>query len=440
MRSHAPDDSAANPSASNALDEFAAEDRDREKQPDPTLPLSGSLLEIGPAEVSRSRGLEPFSRLEAREVMRRNRRQSPGRRFAVPVVAVWDSITEACTTIKDRARRASTAVVGRVAGATQRSLESAANASQLTSRAVRDGRRAARRLALLMQGRAAASRARMVSERETIKTHANHGFVALAQTLSSLAFGLRRQAAASKERTSPLVREGRAAVHRFALLAWSRCVAAAKSMTALGDRAGTAWADRWTARSRALPRPLTENALEHQEFNGFVVAIVLAAAVVGYGGLLLVFSRTPANAPVKRVTVPMQAREAQAMTAMAAPVTGDGSVVPASAASSPAVVPTVATDVAPRPAFTPSARTLTALWQRRDTRSLDRAFSTLRGETLAFRSCGMRMTDADRAVARCQGVVTTLGADGTPSSRSAIWTINFRRTGGRWLIARVATR
>jgi len=91
-------------------------------------------------------------------------------------------------------------------------------------------------------------------------------------------------------------------------------------------------------------------------------------------------------------------------------------------------------------AFAPSVRTLTALWQRRDTRSLDRAFSAIRRETLAFRSCGMRMTEVDRAVARCEGVLPALAADGTASSRSGTWTIHFQRTGGRWLIARVATR
>ena len=442
MRSHAPDDSVANSSASNPLDEFAAEGSGCQAQPEPALSIDGSLLQVAPPEKPRESIQEPFSRIEAREIremMRRNRRKSPGSRFAAPAAAVRRSMTEACTTVRHGAQRASTAV--------------------------RQGQRAGRRLSLRIQRRAAALRARMVGERETIKTHAHHGVVALAQALSSvthrskeaainlalqsagvmrdgrrasnrLEFELRRQAAASKEQ----MKLARDAVQRSALLAWCRCVAAAKSATVRSERVWTAWTDRWTAGSSALPRPLTESALEHQEFNGFVVAVVLAATVIGYGGLLLVFSRTPTDAPVKRVAAPVQARGAQAMTALAAPVMGDGSVVHASPASRPAVVPAIATDVAPPAAFTPSARTLTALWQSRDTRSLDRAFSTLRSETLAFRSCGMRMTDADRAVARCQGVATTLGADGTPSSRSAIWTINFRRSGGRWLIARVAAR
>src|SRR5688572_2179302 len=419
MRSHAPDDSVSNPHASNALDEFAVEDGERQTEPEPALPVGGSLLQVAPAEAPREGIQEPFSRIEAREVMRQSRRKSPGRRFAVPAVAVRDSVTEACTSVKDRARRASTAAVGGVAAVKTRSIDSG------------------RRLALRMQRRAAASRARMVSERETIRTHAHHGVIALAQTLSSVTHRSREAATSLAQQSAGVTRGGlrasnrlafelrrqAAAVHRFALLSWSRCVAAATSMTALSERARTAWAERWTAGSGALPRPLTENGLEHQEFNGFVVAVVLAAAVVGYGGLLLVSSRTPADAPVRRVIAPVQAGEAQAMTALASPAMGDGAVIHASAASTPAVMRTIATDGEPRAAFTPSARTLTALWQRRDTRSLDRAFSTLRGETLALRSCGMRMTEIDRAVARCEGV-----------------TIDFKRTAGRWLIARVATR
>jgi hypothetical protein len=42
-------------------------------------------------------------------------------------------------------------------------------------------------------------------------------------------------------------------------------------------------------------------------------------------------------------------------------------------------------------------------------------------------------------VARCEGLITTLASSGTSSSRSAIWTIDFRRSSGRWLIARVTT-
>jgi hypothetical protein len=85
---------------------------------------------------------------------------------------------------------------------------------------------------------------------------------------------------------------------------------------------------------------------------------------------------------------------------------------------------------------TPNARTLNAMWQRRDTRSLDQAFNSLRQQTLAFHRCGVRVIDADRAVARCEGVANA----GTQAPRATAWTIDFQRTAGRWAIARVATR
>jgi hypothetical protein len=174
--------------------------------------------------------------------------------------------------------------------------------------------------------------------------------------------------------------------------------------------------------SPAFARSFSEDALEHQELNGSLVAGLLAVAVVGYGGFAL-FLRPPVDSRVAQVTFPRQAEAAPVMTALPVPA-GDRFLVEASAVNRTA----------------PTARTLTALWQRRDTRSLDRAFATLRRDTLAFRSCGMRMTDVDRAVARCEGIVTTLAADGSPSSRSATWTIDFQRTSGRWQIARVSTR
>jgi len=128
---------------------------------------------------------------------------------------------------------------------------------------------------------------------------------------------------------------------------------------------------------------------------------------------------------------PAQANEPQALAAVAVPepvpepVTVDGPLAEALVVTRPAVVPVVATSAAPA-AFTPTARALTALWQRRDTRSLDRAFATLRRETLAFRSCALRVTENDRAVARCQGDVS--------------WTIDFQRSRGSWSIAHVTTR
>jgi hypothetical protein len=187
---------------------------------------------------------------------------------------------------------------------------------------------------------------------------------------------------------------------------------------------------------RAFARRSSEHALEHQEFNGFVVAVALAVAVLGYG--LAIILRTPTDVQVVRVTAPQPVEAAPVMNALAVPVAVNRSLV--QAVNRPPAVRTVSTDVERRTPFMPTARTLTALWQRRDTRSLDRAFATLRRDTLAFRRCGMRLTDGDRAVARCEGLVTTLAADGAPRSRFATWTIDFQRTNGRWQIARVSTR
>jgi hypothetical protein len=50
------------------------------------------------------------------------------------------------------------------------------------------------------------------------------------------------------------------------------------------------------------------------------------------------------------------------------------------------------------------------------------------------------MTAGDRAVATCDGVVGSAGADGNGEGRRVRWTIDFQRTGGRWFIQRVAAR
>jgi len=67
------------------------------------------------------------------------------------------------------------------------------------------------------------------------------------------------------------------------------------------------------------------------------------------------------------------------------------------------------------------------LWSKTDTRSLDRALTSLRSTTLAFQRCEMRVAD-DRAVAHCDEA-----GPGSAAMRVA-WTIDFRRDDGRWLI------
>ena len=68
------------------------------------------------------------------------------------------------------------------------------------------------------------------------------------------------------------------------------------------------------------------------------------------------------------------------------------------------------------------------LWSQTDTRSLDRALTSLRRSTLAFQRCEMRVMSDDRAVAHCDEA-----APGSAPMRVA-WTIDFRRDDGRWLI------
>jgi len=384
MRSHDPADSpSAPPVDARPLDEFATEDA-----PEPERLVSAPLINIAPAEVAGDRELEPLSRNEATEARRRNRRRSPRRRLAIPTAALREGVKEVCST-----------------------------SSQRTSSAVRESRRASRRLVVRMRRRAIASRARMAAERESIENRMTRLFVALDGALAELDHRSAGVALYLKEHTATLMRHAQSGVRSFTLLTWLRSVDAARRVARLS--------------SRAFARPVTESPVEHLEFNGFVVSVALTVAVVGYGGLLTGFWRSPSDARVPRVAAPVQANEPQALAAVAVPepvpepVTVDGPLAEASVVTRPAVVPVVATSAAPA-AFTPTARALTALWQRRDTRSLDRAFATLRRETLAFRSCALRVTENDRAVARCQGDVS--------------WTIDFQRSRGSWSIAHVTTR
>ncbi len=75
-----------------------------------------------------------------------------------------------------------------------------------------------------------------------------------------------------------------------------------------------------------------------------------------------------------------------------------------------------------------STASLRAVWNRSDTRSLQRALNNLRSQTLALHRCGMQVTAADRAIARCDG------------SSHATYTIDFQRFADRWVIQRVSSR
>jgi hypothetical protein len=152
------------------------------------------------------------------------------------------------------------------------------------------------------------------------------------------------------------------------------------------------------------------------DFDGVVIAILLAIVSIGYGSFLAVTWRQPL--PPIAETAPTQA-------------------VLASTSVAPVVVPVANSLASPSVTAEPidtnraigalSPQSLTAMWKRRDTRSLEHAFTGLRQQTLAFPRCRMRKTADDRAVARCDG-------------SGSMWTIDFQRQAGRWQIARVVTR
>jgi hypothetical protein len=193
---------------------------------------------------------------------------------------------------------------------------------------------------------------------------------------------------------------------------------------------------RLRERMRPAPAPITVTAFDYQESNGFVVAVLLGMAVVGYGSFLVGSWRTagvsvPRSAAMTTEAAAQQPRAAAASAGIA--TAGISLARPAIDTGNP-LAGTSRIVAARSVAVTPNARTLNAMWQRRDTRSLDQAFNSLRQQTLAFHRCRMRLIDADRAVARCEGVASA----GTQASRPTTWTIDFQRRAGRWAMTHVA--
>jgi hypothetical protein len=183
-------------------------------------------------------------------------------------------------------------------------------------------------------------------------------------------------------------------------------------------------AQAWSsARPHFGIRTTARTVLEDMEFNGTIVAMSLAVVALAYAGFQdgsRLRTREPRPAP----SAPLSAHAIERPVETAPlPVTPPAAVlaIPASA------TPQATVDTRPVRAAL-SVTTLNAIWRRQDSRSLQQAFTGLRSQTLAFHRCGMRMTDAYRAVATCEG------------AQRAKWTINFRRSAGRWQIDRVAMR
>jgi hypothetical protein len=352
--------------------------------PHPPPTVVGSLLAIAPARISEAR-VEPFSRIEETEAKRRRRRASQLKSLTATLLVTSNRLKNAGHTLRSGAQQASIAADTSVSRIGTRTTRSAALVSERASSVAHHGRCAVRRVAARMRTRSAASQARLRAERETILNGTQYGVRVLGRAFTRF-IGRSAQADPVSQRGVPIVRE----------------------------------------------------------FNGTLVASVLAIAVIGYGGFLATFWQAGATGKVTEAavisSVPAPARPTgESSTVGAPPDTGSRVAQPSATEAAPAAIMPSATKAAPA-AILPNARTLAAIWARRDTRTLDRAFATLRQETLAFRTCGMRVTDVHRAVARCEGVVPARSANGRPSSRFVMWTIEFQRTDGRWLIADVTTR
>jgi hypothetical protein len=185
-------------------------------------------------------------------------------------------------------------------------------------------------------------------------------------------------------------------------------------------RAGVAMAQLSNAGLRTVARAMAtacqQSAFRHLESEGSLVAVVLAVVAIGYGGLITIPWRY--HAPTVSPSTAAVAHAATVDTTDARPVHAIVAVAP--------TTPDRVVDARPRVRVM-NASTLNTIWRRNDTRSLQQAFAGLRGETLAFHRCSMKMTAADLAIARCDGV----------AGRT---TFDFQRTGGRWAIRRVTNR
>ena len=238
------------------------------------------------------------------------------------------------------------------------------------------------------------------------RTH--EGAVSTARAAGRLSEQTRSQARSAAEATHQHARDAITSASRLRQHMTAHTIDAARATGRVSDRAWTNARQRFSAPARS------RTVLEDLEFNGTIVAMSLAVVALAYGG----FQRGPRPAP----EAPLAASAVE-VEAAPLPITAPAPVL--------AVPPATTTDatVEPRPAKPAlNASTLTAIWKRQDSRSLQQAFTGLRSQTLAFHRCGMRMTDTDRAVATCEG-----------ASR-AKWTINFQRSAGRWQIDRVTTR
>ena len=169
-----------------------------------------------------------------------------------------------------------------------------------------------------------------------------------------------------------------------------------------------------------------------------VSTAVLTAAVMLIGGGMALLLRpqtlklsapSPAvAASLPAVAIPLEPRVAvQRQPEPATP----RPTAPAAKATVARLAPEGPATIEPKPAARSrlTASRVRAIWDKTDTRSLDRAIAAMRSATLAFRRCEMRMTSSDAATATCSEL----------ESAQVAWTFDFRRNDDRWLIEGVST-
>ena len=88
------------------------------------------------------------------------------------------------------------------------------------------------------------------------------------------------------------------------------------------------------------------------------------------------------------------------------------------------------------------AASVAAIWPQADTQALAQVFSTLRYQNLSFERCDVRLTGTDRALASCEGSISSVPRSGDPTvqRRRASWTIALQRVADRWVLASVEDR
>ena len=88
------------------------------------------------------------------------------------------------------------------------------------------------------------------------------------------------------------------------------------------------------------------------------------------------------------------------------------------------------------------AASASAIWEDVDERALRRAFSSLSHQNVSFERCDVRVPAGDRAVARCDGVLSYVPkvGDSSAQQRRMTWNMDFRRKGDHWMIVNVTAR